>query len=377
MDGRELQPDIMETNPDNCNFIQNNNNNNFNHGPEFKRKRKKKMFYKDKEKQKQSLVTSGTQFIRVFQKQLQNAKASKEETLHYMQRVLHSIFFFGHINHPQIKPEEFIPTDKLETYKRVFQNSFKEYNTHFPRQAPYSILLEYMTKVNNTGNPESLMEKLVELNKSLRTLNEEGEQVVANYFDFSASVVTQSYIKDPNNANILECFYGASLSCKGETQRKIMIYISALYVWDKAISYVVSCGDTGHGIVFPEDVHCKAYRFTTEINGYKEIPPCVKCHKMFITNFDPEYEVVKKLQPWRYGNCAETESLSKLLQGSLEVRNHLHTFGDNRQPMSREDIEKTFTAKHEGSMREKLANCLASRDFRVAPCDWKFFTPGT
>ncbi|XP_068120236.1 uncharacterized protein [Hyperolius riggenbachi] len=369
MDKRELQPDIMETNPDNCNLIQNNNNN-FNHGPEFKRN-----VAKDKEKQKQSIVTSGNQFIRVFQGLLKITQASREDSIRYMQLVLHSIFFFGHINHPQIKAEEFIPTETLEGYKKAFQNSFKEYKTHFPRQTPYSFVLEYMTKVDNIGNSESLMEELVKLNNSLWTLNEGGDQCVANDFAFSASVVTHSYITDPHNANILESFYGASLSCKGKIPRMIMIYISALYVWDKAISYAVSCGDTGHGIVFPEDVHCKAYRFTTEINGYKEIPPCVKCHKMFITNFDPEYEVVKKLQPWRYGNCAETESLSKLLQGSKVVRNHLHTFGDNRQHMSREDIEKTFAAKHEGSMREKLANRLASRDFRVARQDWKFFTP--
>ncbi|XP_068118301.1 interaptin-like [Hyperolius riggenbachi] len=578
-----------------------NRNNHLNRGPEFKRKKSR-----NKEKQRKSLVTSGTQFIQIFQKLLQITKPSKEDRIYYMQRVLHAIFFFGHINKPQIRPELFIPDRDVAAYKKRFQQLFQEYKTHFPRQTPYSILLEYVTKMNNTENKESLketlvelntkyresikkivvelntknkesfkqklvemntnnrdsvMQKLVELNKEnvkslepqlvepddqkaesleqklmelnnentkslnqklvelssrskkaleqkLMTLNtknaeslllklvelnnenmetfmqkvvelnnenteslkqklaelselntkntkslrqklvklntksmqslmqkmeilkieeqeslmqkleelncenleplmhklvklniknpnslmavflelnklmwrlekENSNKLIVNDFAFSASVVAHSYIKDPNNANFLESAYGASLSCTGKKQRGIMICLSALFVWDKAISYAVSCENSGHGIVFPQNVHCVAYKFNNHSRRYKKIPPCVKCNKMFKASFDPKHRVTDEPQEWPYGNCAETESFSKLLHGSEEVRNNVRTFGDNRQHMSREDIERTFDARHEGRLQEKLGIYLEQRNFHVARCDWKIYTPAS
>ncbi|XP_063819736.1 uncharacterized protein LOC135057998 [Pseudophryne corroboree] len=370
MNRSNTEPEPMETEPSNDNLTITDNAN-----LDATKERKKKIV-KNKEEQRENMTTSGLLFIKAFQILLQKTKAPKESTMEYMQRVLHAIFFLGHINDPPISPKEFIPTTILAKFQEVFPKPFQEYNTQLPSQTPYSILLEYMTASMEVENPDLFMLELVSVNESLwKIYDDEGNQPVANDFAFKASVITYSCVKDQNE-RVLNMAYGASMSCKGRTQRRIMIAISALYVWDKAISYAVCCGDKGPAIKFPDHVHCTAYRFDTRKREYKEIPPCTICNKMYVSNFRPMYQVTNKKETWPFGNCAENESFSKLLHCSTDVREAIHTVSDEGgRLMNRKDIENTFKDEYEDKMKNNVRNLLASRKFSLTSGDWQFFTP--
>ncbi|MEE6517841.1 hypothetical protein FKM82_028347 [Ascaphus truei] len=207
---------------------------------------------------------------------------------------------------------------------------------------------------------------------------EEGNQPVINNFAFSASVITYSFYKDPQSNRAHKTVYGASMACKGKVARTIMIAVSAVHIWDKAISFAVCCGNEGPAIEFPEHVYCDAYRFQTKRRGWEKIPPCKKCNRIFKkVHFHPLYEPSEKMQEWPFGNCAEAESLSKLLLCTREVREATRTVADSEgNQMCREEIENTFREKHEGMMRERARKLLHSRKFPLnKTTDWLFFTP--
>ncbi|XP_075072928.1 uncharacterized protein LOC142161314 [Mixophyes fleayi] len=372
MDRHDTEPEPMETEPSNDNDITDNANITL----DDKQKRKK-YFVKNREEQKENITTSGLLFIKTFQDLLMKTKAKTDSMQKYMQKILHSIFFLGYINDPSISPKEFIPSRTLDKYKKVFPKPFQEYSTHLPNQTPYSILLEYMTETLDAENTDIFMQELVVVNESLWKLDDdEGNQPVANDFAFSASVITYSCVKDLKNMRFLKKAYGASISCKGKVPRKIMIALSALYVWDKAISYVVCCGAKGPAIQFPDQVHCNAYSFDTKNRKYKEVPPCTKCNKMYIVQFKPEYLVTNKTETWPFGNCAENESLSKLLHHNTDVRQAIYTVKDEGDtPMNRQDIENKFKDEYEEKMKNEVKLLLRSRNFKVPTGDWQFFTP--
>ncbi|KAG8565134.1 hypothetical protein GDO81_012730 [Engystomops pustulosus] len=253
------------------------------------RMERKKKNREAKEQTRKNIVRSGVVFISVFQDLLLVTETSEQVIFHYLERVLHSIFFFGHINCPPIAPEEFFP-DNFETFKIIARKAFIQYNTHLPRYTPYAILLEYMTKKRKPEDPDLFIKELAAINRELRKVyDEEGNESTLNEFTMMASVVCFSCIKDPSDGRVLKWAYGSSLSCKGTIQRKIMIDVSALHVWDKAISYAVCCEGNGPPITFPEQVHCRAYRYITESGEYKEIPPVhYVTHLQF--KFHPEYQ---------------------------------------------------------------------------------------
>ncbi|KAM5135115.1 uncharacterized protein ACMZJ9_017731 [Mantella aurantiaca] len=330
---------------------------------------------KNEENQKKTIIVSGKHFIKVFQKLLKETTAKSEDKFLYLQRVYHSIFFFGHINRLQIKPEEFITNKKREALKEKFPKPFQEYNTHLPRQTPYSILLEYITKIYG-GDHESILEELEKRNKDLldNCYDDEGNKLSAKNFSLSAPVIAHSCFKDSCNdsENIA---YGSSLAYKGSVPSRIMIAISALFVWDKVISYAVRCGDNGCGIKFPLGVCCYAYQFDTKTHKYQRIPPCVKCFTMFIVKFDPTYAKTDKQEDWRYGNCAETESLSNLLNYNEDMRDRVFTLDNNEEAMNRDTIIERFAEEHEGPLMKEVNKLLESRRFKATQNGWAFFTP--
>ncbi|XP_071968372.1 uncharacterized protein [Engystomops pustulosus] len=328
----------------------------------------------DKEKTRSNILRSGFVFICVFQSLLLRTETSEQVILHYLERVLHAIFFIGHINCPPIAPEEFLPDKLLNTFKVIAPKAFTQYNIHPPQYTPYSILLEYMTLKLQPEDPDLFMKELAAINRELlKVYHEEGGESTLNEFTMMASVVCFSCIKDPSDGRVLKWAYGSSLSCKGTIQRKIMIDVSALHVWDKAISYAVCCEGNGPPITFPEQVHCRAYRFNTESGEYKEIPPCTLCNTIYNLNFTPEYQDLNKEEKWPYGNCAENESLSRLLQSDEDVRRQVCIKGDEEEIlMDRDQIEKMFIEKYEEERKSRLKRNLTPRKFRLPP-EWEFF----
>ncbi|XP_068120508.1 uncharacterized protein [Hyperolius riggenbachi] len=359
----------------------NGNHNTSNSRPD--RQRKVSIY---KENLKQQFQLSGNIFIEAFKKLLDKEK-KKEVKNFYMQRLLHSIFFFGHINNPRVKPEEFFHEKSLNVYRNRFQEVFDIYKTHLPRQSPFSILLEYMTTADDAKKPEPLKQNLKDINNSLLRNNNENE-TVAN--DFSASVIAYSRARDPSISNDTDWYYGASISYKDKVPRKIMISISSLYIWDKAISYIVRCGDNGRGLTFPNNVQCCACRFNGKECDYEVIPPCRKCDRMFNVQYELKYQKTSDKQTWPYGNCAEAESLSNLLRRNKHVRNdvkeggnretierdiieslsdlHLSTetpAGDNRRTKGWKEMEKVFNDKYVNDMTKELRVLLGGRGFQL------------
>ncbi|XP_077107458.1 uncharacterized protein LOC143765063 isoform X2 [Ranitomeya variabilis] len=367
----DSEPEPMDVEESNQN-IQDNNTRLDNEKMEKKKKRKI-----NREKQRENLVTSGNLFIITFMKRLQKEKASKEVTHHYIERFLHSIFFFGHISIPPIKPNEFLPEENIDQFRKKVPKAFNEYNTHLPYYTPYSIFLEYMTECLKPEDPDLLLKELVVINESLwKVTDEEGNQPIANDFALTATVVTYCCVKDSRDAKVLKKAYGSSMSCKGKVQRQIMIAISALHVWDKAISYAVCCAGTDLPITFPEQVHCNAYKFKTQIRGYVKTAPCTKCNKMYTVKFSPKYQAHNKKEDWPYGNCAENESFSRLLQSDRTVREKICIIGENGETlMNWEDIQSKFKEKYEDAKKEEIKNLLSSRGFKLGSGEWKFFIP--
>ncbi|XP_072259516.1 uncharacterized protein [Pyxicephalus adspersus] len=328
---------------------------------------------KIQEHRKQTIIASGKRFIDVFRKLLQGTSTTTEEKFLYMQRVFHAIFFYGHINCPQIQPKDFIPAISWPVLQKKFPKPLREYSTHLPCQTPYSTLLEYMTKVYGK---QEVLELLMKINRDLliNICDDEGKQLSTKDFALSASVITQSYIFN-SSENHAEMFFGSSIAYKGEVARNVMIAISALFVWDKVISYEVSCAEGGQGIHFPNNVYCNSYRFDIQSLEFEAIPPCIKCHQMFIVKFDPTYVETNKREEWRHGNCAETESLSNLIHNNEGIKNSLYTTDNNKMILKREDIITKFTNEHEHKLHKEVESRLEPFNFNVTQNGWALFAP--
>ncbi|KAE8576098.1 hypothetical protein XENTR_v10004057 [Xenopus tropicalis] len=331
----------------------------------------------DKEAQRVNLVKSGNRFIIAFMTALSNdQKLSSEEKNNYMQRLLHAIFFLGYINDPSVSPMEFIPSlnNLQELIKTKFPEPCEKYKTHLPRQTPYSILLEYIGRGMFNNNNE-LMEQLVAFNKSLWQLGDEnGETLVANDFAFAAAVIAHSKYDDAKTSIVT---YGASMSCKGKDLRKLMIAISTLHVWHKAISYAVCCGNKQVKIKFRDHFYCNAYNFSTKEYAYIPVSPCSLCYCMYENvTFHPEFNS-NKYASWAYGNCGETESFSKLLLLLESSRNDpLFTVIDNKGvQLNGTEIENRFNKEYKRSMTDYVNNILKQRNFTFDPKAWQLFSP--
>ncbi|KAM4031391.1 uncharacterized protein ACNLHF_018856 [Anomaloglossus baeobatrachus] len=372
MNSQDSEPEPMDTEESNQNITDNRNN--FLDNEKMERKQNRKV---NKEKQRENLVTSGNLFIIAFKKLLLEKAASKEAIFHYFERFLHSMFFIGHISIPPISPNEFLPDNLIEHFKKIVPKAFNEYNTHLPYYTPYAIFLEFMTESLKPEDPDLFLTELATINESLwKVTDEEGNQPIANDFALTATVVTHCCVKDSCDAKVLKKAYGSSMSCKGKNQRKIMIAISTLHVWDKVVSYAVCCAGKGPPITFPNDVHCNAYNLKTQGGGYKKIPPCTKCNKMYIVKFSPEYQAHNKKEDWLYGNCAENESFSRLLQNDRNVRENTCIKGENGETlMNREDIENKFKEIYEDDMKKTVKSLLSSLKFKFSSGECKLFIP--
>lgn len=190
-------------------------------------------------------------------------------------------------------------------------------------------------------------------------------QLKAGEFAFCAVVVARSVYKDPRSKAGLQPFYGASLSCKGWAQRRIMIDVSCLETWHPAVAYAVYHGGTGKAIIFPDGVWSKAMRFDHQFLQYQEKPPCRKCRQMFQkVNFRPCPRGHRQ-EKWQYGNCAETEAFSKLLQGNRAASEGIRSSAN-------ENIE-AFANVTEPAFRARVIEELRRRNFEVA--NLQFFEP--
>ncbi|XP_068120151.1 uncharacterized protein [Hyperolius riggenbachi] len=257
----------------------------------------------------------------------------------------------------------------------IFIEAFKKLLDKEKKKEVKNFYMQRMTTADDAKKPEPLKQNLKDINNSLLRNNKENESV-AN--DFSASVIAYSCARDTSISNDTDWYYGASISYKDSVPRNIIISTSSLFVWDKAISYIVCCGDNGRGLTFPNNVQCCAYRFNGKEWDYELIPPCIKCDKMFNVQYELEYKETTDKQTWPYGNCAEVESLSNLLRSNENLRNDVkegdnngtrernnRELGDNTSTMGRQEIERAFKDNYENGKEKELRLLLGTRGFQV------------
>ncbi|XP_052375534.1 uncharacterized protein LOC118383427 isoform X2 [Oncorhynchus keta] len=256
-------------------------------------------YLKRKEKNEESLKSSGTAFIG---------------------QLLHSIFFLGHIHDVRLLPNDFFESqavkDELETR---FQMAFHNYMSP-PRQTPFSILLTLAVRICGHENEDKIQENLLSFLEALKLPPKiKGESNYTNYYTLEATVIAVCYNETPGVLRPVK-YYGASLSCRGERARRIMINQSCLNVWHNYVSYAVLAfrHEQRNGIIFPGTVKCRAFYRNHKTNCYEARRPCKNCGDLFsLSNPD----TVRKDFP--YGNCAETECLSKLISKDREVRSNM------------------------------------------------------
>ncbi|XP_031675578.1 uncharacterized protein LOC109877216 [Oncorhynchus kisutch] len=256
----------------------------------------------------ESLKSSGTAFIGQVIK-FWKSSLWVDRIEDYVEKLLHSIFFLGHIHEDRLLPNAFFESqavkDELQTrFKMAFHNYMSP-----PCQTPFSILLTLAVKICGHEDEDKIQENLLSFLEALQLPPKiKGESNYTNYYTLEATVIALCYNETPGALRPVK-YYGASLSCRGERAKKIMINQSCLNVWHDYVSYAVLSfrhDDQGNGISFPGT------------NCYEDRRPCKNCGDLFSL---PNPETDKNDFP--YGNCAETECLSNLIFNDEDVQSKM------------------------------------------------------
>ncbi|KAI4874433.1 hypothetical protein NFI96_019384 [Prochilodus magdalenae] len=244
----------------------------------------------------------------------------------YMDEMLHSIFFLGHIHGNQrnrLTPKDFFGRTSLHIMSDLFPEPFTKYNSHLPTRTPFSILLNIMEILYSTE--ERIKEELQKLLGEMKFPNPLHKPGSKNeqYYTLESTVICVCSDSDSQE------YYGASLCCRKGPAKGILIGLSCLKTWHEYVSHAVMSftsgapGD-GDGITFPKSLRCQAFYRDWKENVYKEKRACWNCKQLFNLQDADEDKVEHP-----FGNCAETECLSKLLINNQHVREnaaiHKHT----------------------------------------------------
>lgn len=194
------------------------------------------------------------------------------------------------------------------------------------------------------GTKEKVMEELCSLMEKLKFPVPIDRPANKNqrYYTLESTVICVC-----SNSQRTDEYFGASLGCNGEKAKRIMINSSCLNTWHEYVSYAVMSFrhlPEGDSLQFHESMQCQAYIRDLKTNTYKETRPCRNCSKLFSLPDCTE----KEYNP--YGNCAETECLSKLLFNDQFMRENIKS-----RSYTPEEINRL-----KNSTKESLLNELAS-----------------
>lgn len=157
-------------------------------------------------------------------------------------------------------------------------------------------------------NEEQIKDRLHELNKEL--MENDHSKILKSTTVCVSCVNVSSSVR----------YYGVSMSTHRTPARHIIIAASCLNFWDEYVADAVMTyypqkkkKKTFDGTIrLPEGVRCEAFN----IKEKKKMDPCLACRNMFSLNAEKQNDKDK----FPYGNCAEAESLSKLLKNENVVR---------------------------------------------------------
>uniref|UniRef100_UPI00398F695B uncharacterized protein n=1 Tax=Pristiophorus japonicus TaxID=55135 RepID=UPI00398F695B len=312
--------------------------------PELAEKRRieRNNFVKKNYTKTQISLKSASQFLKIAVKfiriAVQDGNLSGDRAKQYMKEILHTILFLCHINQPSFEPQDILEKS-VESWSHKLPDVFEEYKTHLPTRPPYTILLEIVVDCTGSNNTKSILDRLSKLNREMvvEQNTEEGRRC-GNELCFVSTVISCCFFQDLDNGTITNNYFGASVSCFGKHQKEIMIDILCCHTWNEDISLAVCMALECHGqaLEFRPRVCCIAYpikdssttqRGVPTVNGnhqqYSPIPPCRKCLDMFPDIGDDLRQRNNDHQFWQYGNCAEVESLSRLLNAHGDISRRL------------------------------------------------------
>ncbi|XP_017575543.1 uncharacterized protein LOC108440881 isoform X1 [Pygocentrus nattereri] len=261
-------------------------------------------FIKNRENNRESLKTCGMLLIQTMMMRITREGQGSKKLCLYMDEMLHSIFFLGYIHQDRLIPDDFFEISTAQQDMcNMFPGPFRKYNSHLPTRTPFSILLDMMEMLYST---ERIKEELLHLLKEMKfpnPLHKPGSKP-EQYYTLESTVICECSDSDSQK------HYGASLCCRKGAAKKILIDLSCLKTWHKYVSHAVMSfsSGAGDGITFPESLRCQAYVRNWKTNVYEERNPCFNCGNLFNLQ-DADLDKVE----YPFGNCAETECLSKLL----------------------------------------------------------------
>ncbi|XP_038633200.1 uncharacterized protein LOC119953239 [Scyliorhinus canicula] len=337
-------------------------------------KERTKQFVKKEFEKRQNFVKSGRQFLDTFRTfivdSVKDKSLTKEEGGAYFKEMLHVILFYGQINRPIINPEEILTEGEFVILSERFQGVFQKCKTHLPTRPPYTVLLDAIVAIRKTRDAKDILRCLLDLTNKMDVTNHMGEKCGNNLV---STVISCCYFrKSADN------YFGASVSCAAWQHRQIMIDILCCKTWHKDIGWAVCVGNKYNltAFIFPSGVHSMAFNIyssakaiiqerkiklaeerlgdclgtrSCEIAGAlrengKLVPkePCNKCFRMFPDiNFDPNPKEHNKAN-WEYGNCAECESLSQLLNSDDQIVRNLDrtTFPQSPEQLRNEKYDR-------------------------------------
>ncbi|XP_017276504.1 uncharacterized protein LOC108238735 isoform X2 [Kryptolebias marmoratus] len=232
---------------------------------------------------------------------------------HLVDEILYTIFFLGQIldlrGQLKFHPREIIDNDEMyEALKERYKVPIQHFESQtrpkcpLPRRSPFSCVLDMF--VLREG-PENETEIRSSLRRLVNTLEPD--------FLVSTVICVSRSIQSDNQ-------YGVSMSTTGLNARKVVLAASCLsgywneYVADAVMTYYPvkeqRKSDKSKKNYFdgtfrvPAGVSCQAYKISDERSD--EMDPCLSCRNLFgLTGQSPKENI--------YGNCAEAESLSNLL----------------------------------------------------------------
>ncbi|MGH0145683.1 UNVERIFIED_CONTAM: hypothetical protein FKN15_006053 [Acipenser sinensis] len=253
-----------------------------------------------------------------------------------------------------------------DSLKDIFERGLK-----FPGTKIYNYAEFVETKVVNISqNEEQVKSHLLNIFNNLK-IKSSGNKYYS-YYTLEATVICITHYEKAKGEKT-DTFYGASLSCRGDLEKKLMIQLSCLKTWNSAVAYAVSFAQEGGAVQFPSEVICRSFKRHWTERNYYGVPPCKNCTSLFqkitFIHRDKNNESAETNEPpWPYGNCAETESLSKLLTADAELQ--VQVLYKNK-PV--DFIKERAIVCNRA--RNTLSELLPSRGFELKGNDFQFFEP--
>uniref|UniRef100_UPI0037E7BCBC uncharacterized protein n=1 Tax=Semicossyphus pulcher TaxID=241346 RepID=UPI0037E7BCBC len=276
-----------------------------------------------------------------------------------LDEVLHSIFFLGKIHCPPYPPHRIVSDGEiLEELKAIYPQPFDFYLTQVPKRSPLSCVLDMIVQVTRQETEEEEESKIIDRLQELISSLKENKAT-----DLISSTICVSQNKRiPDSVR----YYGVSMSTSGCFPGRIMVAASCLSTWDSYVAGAVMAyyprrvKEYFDGTIqLQELVRCQAFSLS-----YKgKMDPCKSCENMF--GLKTEKETEEKKKEWPYGNCAEVESLSKLLKNEKEVREQARPTSETYTEEKRKETEE--------SLKKRLKELLRKMGFTC--WDDEFYTP--